>query len=132
MEGIMPLTIANGSAFTPYRPRRPLSSARGGPGNATLKALRAYALAGTTRYITERLAAQIEGASLTYVSALSCMTAAERDAVRAGTLSLAGYVAKRWRQQSPIDVDDLVAELGADRVLAVLDRLTAPKDSAVA
>jgi hypothetical protein len=53
------------------------------------------------------------------------MTEAEREAVRAGTLKLVEYVTKRWRQPA-IDVDELVTELGADRVLAALDRLTAP------
>ena len=114
---------------TVYRPRRPLAS-HGRPGDATNKALRAHALAGTTIYVTEAQAARLEGASLTYVSALRCMSAAERDAVRAGTLKLVDYVAKRWRRP---DVDALVAEQ-PERALAALERLTAPsaEDSAAA
>jgi len=119
------MTLVNIAASTRFRARRPLPPTHGWPGNATDKALRAYALVGADIRVTERLAARIESASLTYVSALSCMTEAEREAVRAGTLKLVEYVTKRWRQPA-IDVDELVTELGADRVLAALDRLTAP------
>jgi hypothetical protein len=81
-------------------------------------------LVGTTLRITQRLAARLEDASLTYLVALSCMTEAERNAVRAGTLEITDYVAKRWRRPV-INVDELVAEC-PEHVLAALNRLTAP------
>jgi hypothetical protein len=92
---------------------------------ATDRALRAFARVGETIVVTTAIAARLEDASLTYVSALNCMNASERDAVRDGDLKLCDYVIKRWRQPA-IDVDTLVAELGPDRVLAALDRLTKP------
>jgi hypothetical protein len=51
------------------------------------------------------------------------MNAAERDAVQDGDLKLVDYVNKRWRQPA---IDAVIAELGPDRALAALDRLTAP------
>jgi hypothetical protein len=83
---------------------------------ATAKALQAYERIGTAILVTEKIAARLEGASLTYLSALNCMTAAERNAVRAGTLALVDYVSERWRRP---DASKLIA------VRATLDRLAA-------
>jgi hypothetical protein len=123
--GIPPFIEKCADAQPPFV--RALTGGQAGRVAATAKALRAYALVGTTVVVTERMAARLEGASLTYVSALNCMSAAERNAVRAGTLRLVDFVAKRWRQP---DADALIAELGPDRILAALDRATAPAAAA--
>jgi hypothetical protein len=92
--------------------------------NATEKALRAFALVGKTVTVTQRMAVEIEHASLSYVSALSCMSDAERARVRSGDLKLARYVEHRWRRPV-IDLDALVAA-HPDLVREALDRVALP------
>jgi hypothetical protein len=108
--------------------RQPLVSPAARPprcGSATDRALAAYALIGKTiGPVNQRQAAILAGASLSYVVAICVMTPAERAAVREGRLRLTDYVDQRWH--SAANAEDLVAKLGPDRVLAALDRMTAP------
>jgi hypothetical protein len=74
-------------------------------------------------HLSRRQAVALTSASWGYVSTIAKMTPDEREQLGDGRLSLS---AVHNRAPTDADVDRIVAKLGAERVLAALDRATAP------
>ena len=74
---------------------------------------------------TARQARLITGSSPCYLYAARLLSPMERAAVRTGRASLAAKARER-RQLTDSKLDQLVSQLGAERVMAALDRVTRP------
>lgn len=95
--------------------------------NPTHRALLAHELeTGTVRLypLPRRQACMLTGASVGYVATLSRLTSLDRELVKRGLLSLS---ALHNKPPTDADIDRLVAKLGADRIMAALDRWTRPQ-----
>jgi hypothetical protein len=77
-----------------------------------------------------RQACRLTGASVGYVSTIAHATPDERAAIRRGALALAKLHNKPKAQPTDDEVNRLVATIGPDRVMAALDRATAPREEA--
>lgn len=77
-------------------------------------------------HLTRRQALALTGASTGYLSTVVRLTPEEREQVRRGKLALAVFHKCR-REMSAVELDRLVAQLGAERVMAALDRFTRPQ-----
>ena len=92
---------------------------------ATQRAIRAFKLTLGIVTATRREAIRAAGASFGYVNTFTNATDIERDRVRSGTLSLSRLHNSK-HGISDREVDRLVARVGADKILAALDRYTSP------
>jgi hypothetical protein len=96
-------------------------------GSATERALLAVEATGADVYrLTPEQATTLAGANHTYVAQLRRMTPLERAAVATGRLKLSDCVNRRNKPVTNATLDKLLVAIGADRVLAALDRLTRP------
>ena len=98
--------------------------------NAGQRALTAYGLnVGELRLssYTKSLSAAMAGVSVSYLNTVAHASEAERRLLACGCLALSGL---HNRHRHPIttdeDVERMVREIGADRIMAVIDKLTSP------
>ena len=68
----------------------------------------------------------LTGASAPYHNAVRKLSPVERNALRTGALKLSQLLRQRW-EPSDAKLDRLIARYGANRVMAALDRVTAPQ-----
>lgn len=76
-------------------------------------------------HLTRQQSLALTDASGGYVASVANLTPEEREQVNTGKLSLS-VVHNRKREPTDAQLDRLVARIGADRVMAALDRLPAP------
>jgi hypothetical protein len=76
--------------------------------------------------LTQAQAAVLVHVSLPYVSTVSRASPEQREDIRRRRLSLSALYHKR-RQPTDAKLDRLIARYGADRIMAALDRVTAPQ-----
>jgi hypothetical protein len=96
--------------------------------NASGKALLAVDLRTCLIKLTIGQLCQLTGASTGYVATAARLTAAERSLIRAGAKRLSEF--HNSSRSAPPDqiIDRMIQRFGAERVLAALDRATAPAE----
>ena len=95
-------------------------------GTPTERALLAADAVGADVWVlTPSQATALTKANLTYVAKLRRMIELERAAVKAGRIKLSGCV-NHHKPVNDTDLDSLLAEVGADRWFATVDRATTP------
>jgi hypothetical protein len=98
--------------------------------SASQRALLAFELttgAVTLCGLTRKQAARIAGANTDYVSRVAHISDSEREQLRGGGLRLSKTHPRQPRELSDAEIDHLVRTVGPDRVMAAIDRLTAPE-----
>jgi hypothetical protein len=80
--------------------------------------------------LTKTQAALMTDLSPSSVSIAANSTADELEALRRGKISLRALRAKRRAKPNENDIEDIIVRAGVERVMSVLDRLTAPVPTA--
>jgi hypothetical protein len=103
-----------------------LAQGRISPTHAALLALELECGALWLHHLGRRQAQRLTGANLRHVTSLRRASAEQREQVKKGLLPLAELTPRAPGVPTDADVDRVVRELGADRVMAALDRITRP------
>jgi hypothetical protein len=78
-------------------------------------------------HLPRRQACLLTGASIGYVTTIANATPEERAAIKRGELALGKLHNKPKQPLADAEIDRLVETIGADRILAAIDRWTAPQ-----
>jgi hypothetical protein len=100
--------------------------------SSTERALLGFYVAVGAVGLPQKQAARIVGTPPAYISAIVHATEDERNSLRNGALTVSElHNRKRKQTKPPVDdndeVDRLIAQIGCDKILAALDRYTAPQ-----
>jgi hypothetical protein len=98
--------------------------------NPTHRALLAFELergALWVHHLSRRQAQKLTGANQRHVTSLRRATEEERERVKKGLLPLGELTPRAPVVPTDADIDRVVCQLGAERVMQSLDRLTAPR-----